>query len=88
MMNELDDGLVEKLLDELVRLMGDLFVPYFLLQLLISCLSFATFAVGPDKPQNRLVLTLTLILTVVTFKFVINQSLPRISYLTYLVSAF
>lgn len=35
-------------------------------------------------PQNRLQLSFTLVLTGVTFKFVVNQGLPRISYLTYL----
>ena len=46
-----------------------------------------TFAVKPTLPQNRLQLSFTLVLTAVAFKFVVNQSLPRISYLTYLVSA-
>ena len=50
-------------------------------------LSFVTFAVKPTLPQNRLQLSFTLVLTAVAFKFVVNQSLPRISYLTYLVSA-
>ena len=55
-------------------------------QFFISALSFATFAVSPELPQNRLQLSFTLLLTSVTFKFVINQSLPKISYLTYMVS--
>ena len=59
---------------------------FFILQLLIAALSFVTFAVDPDLVQNRLQLTFTLVLTTVAFKFVVNQSLPRISYLTYLVS--
>ena len=54
-------------------------------QFLIACLSFLTFAVEPTLPQNRLQLAFTLVLTTVAFKFVVNQSLPRISYLTYLV---
>ena len=54
-------------------------------QFFISALSFATFAVSPELPQNRLQLSFTLLLTSVTFKFVINQSLPKISYLTYMV---
>ena len=55
------------------------------LKFLIACLSFLTFAVEPTLPQNRLQLAFTLVLTTVAFKFVVNQSLPRISYLTYLV---
>ncbi|VDD76826.1 unnamed protein product [Mesocestoides corti] len=51
---------------------------------MISALSFATFAVSPDKAELRLRLSFTLILTSVTFKYVITQSLPRISYLTYM----
>ena len=50
-------------------------------------LAFATFSVSEDKPQNRLQLSFTLVLTTITFKFIVNQSLPKISYLTYLVSA-
>lgn len=57
-------------------------------QFFISALSFATFAVSPELPQNRLQLSFTLLLTSVAFKFVINQSLPKISYLTYMVSIF
>ncbi|ESN93036.1 hypothetical protein HELRODRAFT_189657 [Helobdella robusta] len=51
---------------------------------LICSLSFATFAVGVGLPQNRLQLSFILLLTTVSFKFVVNQSLPMISYLTYL----
>ena len=54
-------------------------------QFFISALSFATFSVSPELPQNRLQLSFTLLLTSVAFKFVINQSLPKISYLTYMV---
>ncbi|KAM7537317.1 hypothetical protein Aperf_G00000076481 [Anoplocephala perfoliata] len=57
----------------------------FLIMFMISGLSFATFAVSPDKAELRLRLSFTLILTSVTFKYVITQSLPRISYLTYTV---
>ena len=59
---------------------------YFIFQFLICSLAFATFAVNRDKPENRLQLSFTLVLTSVAFKFVVNQSLPKISYLTYLVS--
>ncbi|XP_074660144.1 cys-loop ligand-gated ion channel-like [Tubulanus polymorphus] len=56
----------------------------FLITFLICSLSFATFAVTQEKPENRLQLSFTLVLTSVAFKFVVNQSLPKISYLTYL----
>uniref|UniRef100_A0A1I8JRB5 GPS domain-containing protein n=1 Tax=Macrostomum lignano TaxID=282301 RepID=A0A1I8JRB5_9PLAT len=53
-------------------------------QFMISGLSFATFAVEPHKCEYRLRLSFTLVLTSVTFKYVVAQSLPRISYLTYM----
>ncbi|XP_064646694.1 cys-loop ligand-gated ion channel-like isoform X2 [Lineus longissimus] len=56
----------------------------FLITFLICSLSFATFSVKHTLPQNRLQLSFTLILTSVAFKFIVNQSLPKISYLTYL----
>ncbi|XP_013387103.1 uncharacterized protein LOC106156405 isoform X2 [Lingula anatina] len=56
----------------------------FLVTFLFCSLSFATFSVEYNLPQNRLQLSFTLVLTAVAFKFVINQSLPRVSYLTYL----
>ena len=55
-------------------------------QFLIGALSFLTFAIGPELTHFRLQLTFTLVLTAVTFKFVVNQNLPNIPYLTYLVS--
>ena len=55
-------------------------------QFLICSLSFATFAVDINLPQNRLQLAFILLLTTVSFKFVVNQSLPMISYLTYMVN--
>ncbi|XP_041375343.1 cys-loop ligand-gated ion channel-like [Gigantopelta aegis] len=56
----------------------------FLIMMLITLLAFATFAVSIEHTQNRLQLSFTLVLTGVAFKFVVNQSLPRISYLTYM----
>uniref|UniRef100_A0A1I8FD75 Neur_chan_LBD domain-containing protein n=1 Tax=Macrostomum lignano TaxID=282301 RepID=A0A1I8FD75_9PLAT len=41
-------------------------------------------AVEPHKCEYRLRLSFTLVLTSVTFKYVVAQSLPRISYLTYM----
>ena len=48
-------------------------------------LTFASLAVSPAETADRLSVTLTLLLTSVAFKFVVSQSLPQISYLTYLV---
>ncbi|XP_076087790.1 cys-loop ligand-gated ion channel-like isoform X2 [Mytilus galloprovincialis] len=56
----------------------------FMVTFLICTLSFATFSVEKEKPENRLQLSFTLILTAVAFKSVVNNSLPRISYLTYM----
>ncbi|XP_070187244.1 cys-loop ligand-gated ion channel-like isoform X2 [Littorina saxatilis] len=56
----------------------------FMVTFLICSLSFATFSVDKQYPQNRLQLSFTLMLTSVAFKSVVNQSLPRISYLTYM----
>ncbi|ESN99603.1 hypothetical protein HELRODRAFT_176768 [Helobdella robusta] len=50
----------------------------------ICSLAFATFTVSLETPHFRLQLTYLLLLTTVTFKFVVNKSLPKISYLTYL----
>ena len=57
-----------------------------MLQMFICGLAFATFSVDCRLPQNRLQLSFLLLLTTITFKFVVSQTLPRISYLTYLVS--
>uniref|UniRef100_K1QX27 Cys-loop ligand-gated ionic channel n=1 Tax=Magallana gigas TaxID=29159 RepID=K1QX27_MAGGI len=56
----------------------------FLVTFLICTLAFATFSVEKKLPQNRLQLSFTLVLTAVAFKSVVNSSLPRISYLTYM----
>ncbi|CAH1788931.1 unnamed protein product [Owenia fusiformis] len=56
----------------------------FLVTFLICCLCLATFSVDRTLPQNRLQLSFTLVLTNIAFKFVVNQCLPKISYLTYL----
>jgi len=56
----------------------------FLVMFFITALSFSTFSVSPELPQNRLQLSLTLLLTCVAFKFVINKMIPPVSYLTYM----
>lgn len=57
------------------------FNAYFLI-FLITISSLTIFAIDPKLPQNRLQTTYTLLLTSVSFKWVINRSLPTISYLT------
>ena len=56
----------------------------FIIMFLICSLAFCTFVVAIDKPENRLQLSFTLVLTTIAFKFVANQTIPRISYLTFL----
>lgn len=58
------------------------------LQCIISSLSLATFAVNRSKVENRLQLSIMLVLITVTFKFVTNQVIPKISYVTHLVRTF
>nr|KAG5692541.1 hypothetical protein BaRGS_009491 [Batillaria attramentaria] len=53
--------------------------------MLILILSFTSVSIEPQS-ADRLVSTITLFLTLVAFKLVIKQSLPTISYLTYLGS--
>ena len=59
---------------------------FLFFQFLIDILSFCSFSVDISSPSDRLSVTLTLLLTAVTFKFVVSQRLPTISYLTLLVS--
>ncbi|XP_076465747.1 cys-loop ligand-gated ion channel-like [Babylonia areolata] len=54
------------------------------IMVLICSLSLCTFSVDRKLPQNRLQLSFTLVLTGIAFKFVVGQSLPKISYLTVL----
>ncbi len=61
------------------------YIVYSIFQFMLTSLSFLTFAVAPHMPHYRLHLMFTLMLTVVAFKYVVNQALPKTSYLTYLV---
>ncbi|CAF1148950.1 unnamed protein product, partial [Adineta ricciae] len=54
----------------------------FCLIFLITVCAFCIFSISPDLPQSRLQITCTLLLTSVTFRWVVNRSLPQISYLT------
>ncbi|XP_064646448.1 cys-loop ligand-gated ion channel-like [Lineus longissimus] len=67
-----------------VRKYGFFLWNVLLIMLFICSLGLCTFSVSVVLPQNRLQLSFTLVLTIVAFKYVINQSLPKISYLTYL----
>ena len=53
----------------------------------ISSLIFTTFAVDIHLVPNRLQLSFILLLSNITFKFVVAQALPKVSYLTVLVNA-
>ncbi|CAF1689677.1 unnamed protein product, partial [Adineta ricciae] len=54
---------------------------YFLIFLITSA-GLCTFAIPPSNGHGRLQITCTLLLTSVTFRWVVNKSLPTISYLT------
>ena len=57
------------------------FNAYFLI-FLITVSALTIFSVDCKMPQSRLQTTFTLLLTSVSFKWVINRSLPHVSYLT------
>ena len=61
---------------------GYYFFNAFFLIFLITVSSLTIFSVNCKLPQNRLQTTFTLLLTSVSFKWVINRSLPTVSYLT------
>lgn len=54
----------------------------YLLIFLITTSSLTIFSINPKLPQNRLQTSYTLLLTSVSFKWVINRYLPTVSYLT------
>ncbi|CAF0851841.1 unnamed protein product [Brachionus calyciflorus] len=58
-----------------------LFNAFFLI-FLITLTTFTSFAIDSKLPQNRIPATCTFLLTSVSFKWVINRSLPTVSYLT------
>ena len=57
------------------------FNAYFLIFLITSC-SLSIFSINHKLPQNRLATSFTILLSSVSFKWVINRSLPTISYMT------
>lgn len=58
-----------------------LFNAYFLI-FLITASSITIFSIDCKLPQSRLQTSYTLLLTSISFKWVINRSLPAVSYLT------
>lgn len=54
----------------------------FFLIALITISALTVFSMDCKLPQNRLQTTCTILLTSVSFKWVINRSLPTVSYLT------
>jgi hypothetical protein len=54
----------------------------YLIIFLITSLSLTVFSIDHRLPQNRLQTGFTLVLTSASFKWVINRSLPTVSYLT------
>lgn len=58
-----------------------IFNAYFLI-FLITSVALTIFSINPKLPQNRLQTNCTLLLTSVSFKWVINRYLPTVSYLT------
>ena len=49
---------------------------------LITISALTVFSISYDLPQNRLQVTYTILLASISFKWVINRSLPPVSYLT------
>ena len=56
----------------------------FVIMIFISSLVFTTWIVEAEKTQSRLQLSFILLLSNITFKFSVSQSLPKVSYLTLL----
>ena len=48
----------------------------------VSTSLFATFVLPPNETNDRLAASLTILLAMVTFKYVISDKLPKISYVT------
>lgn len=64
------------------RLGGYYFFNAFFIIFLITVLSLTIFSIDCKYPQSRLQTCFTLVLTSASFKWVINRSLPTISYMT------
>jgi len=55
-----------------------------LVAVIITALSWSTFDMDPSDLPDRLSVNLTLILSIVAFMFVVNDSLPKVPYLTFI----
>lgn len=64
------------------RKFGFFILNILLVMTFISCLPLTIFAVSRDLTENRIFLGFLLILIGVTFRFITNKVLPKISYLT------
>ena len=56
----------------------------FFLIFLIMCLALTLFSISYTTVNSRIQTAYTLLLSSISFKWVINRSLPAVSYLTYL----
>jgi len=60
-----------------------LYNAFFLIFILMG-LALTIFSIPPTAGNNRLQTSFVLLLSTISFKWVINRSLPAVSYLTYL----
>ena len=56
----------------------------FFLIFLITASTLSGFSIDVKSPQSRLQITYTILLASISFKWVINRTLPPVSYLTFL----
>lgn len=64
------------------RKSGYYLINAFFLIFLITITTLTSFSIDPKRPYNRIPTVSTFLLTSVSFKWVINRSLPAVSYLT------
>ncbi|PAA49613.1 hypothetical protein BOX15_Mlig014474g1 [Macrostomum lignano] len=62
-------------------------VNIWLVSFILCALAMCAFCLDQKKLSSRLKLSFTLLLTTITYKFVVNNSIPRIAYLTLLDKA-
>uniref|UniRef100_A0A7S3V3K3 Neurotransmitter-gated ion-channel ligand-binding domain-containing protein n=1 Tax=Aplanochytrium stocchinoi TaxID=215587 RepID=A0A7S3V3K3_9STRA len=60
------------------------FINFVLVMYLIVATNFANVSVSPSDSADRLATTITLLLTLVAFKFVLADAIPKVGYLTYM----
>lgn len=54
----------------------------FLLLFIITLMCFCCFSIRCDISSNRTIVSVTVLLTLITFKWTLNKNIPSISYLT------